>query len=91
MQNSVLFAIVGAVALIAIAGFAVASSTSGGVFGMQSGSGGDHMGMGGDMDGGMMHQWEREYQNNYSGAPGTCPMYNDWNYSYDYDRCPCSG
>lgn len=89
MKNSVLFAIVGAVALVAIAGFAVASSTSAGMFGTQSGSGSGHMGMGG----GMMHQWDNEYQNgyNYSGTPGTCPMYHDWNYSYDHNGCPCSG
>ena len=95
MKTSVLFAVIAAVAVLAVAGLAVASSTGASIYSSQTRSGTDNgmMGGGSGMMAGNMHQWGSEYQYQNSGSPGTCPMDYDWNHTYDYDenRCPCMG
>ncbi len=88
MKTTAILAVVGVVAVLAVAGLAVASSTNAGIFATQprdGGYSGGHMGMGS----GHMYEWQNEYS--YSDNPGSCPMYEwDHNYSYDNDYdCPC--
>jgi len=100
MKTSVLLAVVGLVAVVAVAGVALASGSVDRTYGTQAsdpsgrgmmgGSGmmGNHMG-GVDAD---YNGYQHMYQYQGNGSYG-CPHDNDWNYSWDWDHdyggCPC--
>ena len=89
MKTSMIVAIVGVIGLVAFAGTVVAAeSLSLGTAANGNGTGG-MSGMGG-MHGGM-HQNGYQYQ--YNQSESGCPMYNNYNYSWDndYGGCGCSG
>ena len=97
MKTMALVALAGVVAVLAVAGLAVATGPvaqvlsaqtgNGGGSGMMAGQGGG-CGGSGMMSGGYMHEYQWAHQSgNYSGY-GQCHDY-DWNHSYNYDCDGC--
>jgi hypothetical protein len=88
MKTSVIAAVVGVVALLAVAGLAIASSTGAGMYSSQtrSGDGSGMMGSGSGMMGDSSHMQG-------SGDHDSCPMDNDSNRtnSLRENGCPCMG
>lgn len=90
MKTSVLLAIVGLVAVVAVAGTAVASGAVANEVGTQAKGNGSNSG---HMGAGFMHQWMHSWQYQWNGTCIDCPHDYNWNYSYDYDyeTCPIAG
>lgn len=83
MKRSVILALVGIAAVVAVAGAAVASGVGADVLSSkdkQCKGTGDKT-----SESGNAHQWMHQYMWMYMNSTGICPLDYYWNYSWDYD------
>jgi hypothetical protein len=80
MKATMILAIVGVVAVLGVAGAAVASGVTTDDVANALGMGSEHQ-----------HQWSHQWDWSYSGDIGDTPLSHYWNYTWDYnynETCP---